>query len=881
MKKRSLPKFAFNPTWWVILPTTLATFVFVAAIYFLFVPEFERQIMAEKVAAASDLTSVAVEAIRSYHREAESGRFDLDTAKTRALSRLQSLRYGADGKNYFWVQTADPIMIMHPYMPELNGVDLSDFTLQSGRRVFVEFAEAAQEPGGGHVQYYWQYKDDESIQGEKVSHLRPYAPWGWIVGTGVYLDDVAPQLAVMRNRLIFFAAVPLALCTLLGLIAARNSLRQEQGRRLAKAAEAEAVSLYQSLFESAHDAFILFENNRIISANQSAAAMFHCDLSQLMGMTGEALSAPCKDDEQSIAQFLEGSRPAGDGGTSVPLECRARRMGGEVFDASVTLTEVAFNGRKVVLALIRDITERKRAEEHLERLAVMVEQTGEYVVISDDEERIIYANPAFERGTGFQLSEIMGETPRFLKSGKTPVEVYIDMWRNLTTGKIWRGRMYNMRKDESEYLADLTIAPLKSPAGKVFGYAALQRDVSREVDLESQVRQLQKLEALGTLAGGIAHDFNNVLSGIMNFAVLGQQDAEPGHPCHDEFTAILQAGSRAKELVRRILLFSRQSKGEGEEEKVTVPAPIARECISMLERSIPATIQIRAEIDDQCPSIPCDSTQFHQVLMNLCTNAYQAMEEDGGTLDVVLKPARIQGNGTQRVADLKAGDYVLLSVSDTGCGMTDAVKERIFDPYYTTKEEGKGTGLGLATVHGILKRCGGAIRVHSVLHEGTQFQLYWPVAVAADGVASAKKPAGARTIVQGAGERVLVVDDDGAIAKSAAMLLNRLGYEATAVEDPAQALELLRGDTSDFDLVITDKSMPGMSGIALADAVGAIRPGLPVLLMTGLLGPEIEEAVEQHHIAGVIRKPFSLEEITAQVRHALDAVRALEKDGCP
>lgn len=877
MKKRSLPQRTSNPAWWVILPTGLATLVFVAAIYLLFIPEFERQIMAVKVAAASDLTSVAIEAIRSYDREAEAGRIDLDTAKAQALNRLESLRYGADGKSYFWVQTAAPIMIMHPYMPELTGIDLSDFAIESGRRVFLEFAAAAQEPGGGHVRYYWQYKDDEDIQGEKVSHLRPYAPWGWIVGTGVYLDDVAPQLAAMRNRLILFAMAPLALCTLLGLLTARNSLRMEHGRRQAKAAETEAVSLYRSLFESAHDAFILFENNRIISANQSAAAMFHCDLSQLLGESGEFLSAPRKEGERSIRQFLEGHQFPDDSVASDAFEGRARRCDGEVFDVGVTLTEVTFNGRKVVLALVRDISERKRAEEHLERLAVMVEQTGEYVIISDDEERIVYVNPAFERGTGYVLSEIMGKTPRFLKSGTTPVEVYIDMWRSLTAGEIWRGRMFNKCKDGSEYLADLTIAPLKSPGGNTFGYAALQRDVSREVDLEKQVQQLQKLEALGTLAGGIAHDFNNVLSGIMNFAALGQQDAEPGRPGHDEFTAILQAGARAKELVRRILLFSRQD--DGAQDCVTAPAPIARECISMLERSIPATIQIRPDIEDESPSIACDSTQFHQVLMNLCTNAYHAMEKDGGTLDVVLKPTRIQSNGAHRVAGLEAGDYVLLTVRDSGCGMTDAVKERIFDPYFTTKEEGKGTGLGLATVHGILKRSGGAITVKSAPNKGTSFHLYWPVSKQTADTPGAPLPKQAMRL--GNGERILIVDDDAAIAKSATMLLNRLGYVATAMVDPGQALEFLREQATDIDLVITDKSMPGMSGIALADALRTMQPNIPVLLMTGMLGPDTEEAVEQHNIFSVFRKPFSLEEITTHVRHALDAARAPERDAAP
>ena len=365
---------------------------------------------------------------------------------------------------------------------------------------------------------------------------------------------------------------------------------------------------------------------------------------------------------------------------------------------------------------------------------------------------------------------------------------------------------------------------------------------------QAQLRQAQRIQSLGTLAGGIAHDFNNVLVAIGGNADLAAHVLSTGHPAHKYLKRIDQATRRAADLVKRILAFSRQQ----EPRRTSIGLqPVVEEVLTLLRATLPATIQIRTRIDADAPRVLADSSQIHQVLMNLGTNAAHAMGERGGLLEVRLQTVALDATAATIAPELHEGRYVKLSVSDTGCGMDRATLERIFEPFYTTKAPGHGTGLGLSVVHGIMKSHDAAITVDSQVGLGTTFHLYFPVV---DATVTDSVPPPAED-VQGHGEHILYVDDEEAIVYVATLILQRLGYHVTGSMDAIEALEDFRSRPHEFAAVVTDLSMPGLTGRDLARQVREIRPDIPLVLTSGYVSPEDAQAVQRLGAVDVILKP--------------------------
>jgi nitrogen-specific signal transduction histidine kinase/ActR/RegA family two-component response regulator len=381
-------------------------------------------------------------------------------------------------------------------------------------------------------------------------------------------------------------------------------------------------------------------------------------------------------------------------------------------------------------------------------------------------------------------------------------------------------------------------------------------------NLEKQLTQAQKMEAVGTLAGGIAHDFNNILSAIIGYTELSRMDAEPGSPLLDNLTQINTAGLRAKELVRQILTFSRQHETDIKPVQVSV---IAKEALKLLRASIPKTIEIRQHIISQAYT-QANATQIQQILMNLCTNAAHAMGMQGGILEVSLTDTMLDASAASQEISLPPGAYLRLSVSDTGCGMSPEVVQRIFDPYFTTKPKGEGSGLGMAVVHGIVRRYRGSIEVYSEEGKGTTVNVYLLRQMAAGEAESHPAPAPLPT----GRETVLLVDDEPQLVTIAEQMLTRLGYRVTACEDSLEALERFGADPDAFDLLVTDMAMPKMNGIEFARAVLAIRPGMPIVLCTGYSAGLTRENAEAIGIREVLMKPISMQALATSVRHAID-----------
>jgi PAS domain S-box-containing protein len=507
-----------------------------------------------------------------------------------------------------------------------------------------------------------------------------------------------------------------------------------------------------------------------------------------------------------------------------------------------------------------DITERKQVEKERGLLATAIEQAAESVIISARPGTIQYVNPAFEQLSGFTRKEIVGKNFRILKSDRHDESFYKEMWDVISSGEIWSGHITNRMKDNTLCEFETKISPVRDSSGEVVNFVSVSRDVTQEVALQAQLQQTQKMQAIGTLAGGIAHDFNNILAAVIGYTEIAIADVEKGGLLHDNLKEVLKAGERAKDLVNQILTFSRQSEQDLKPIKVAL---IVKEVLKLIRASLPATIEIDQDLKSNA-AVLGDYTKIHQVLMNLCTNAAHAMRKKGGVLNLSLADVELDADYAAKHFDIKPGLYLKLSVRDTGQGISSDLLGQIFDPFFTTKQQGEGTGMGLSVVHGIVKSHGGTISVYSEPGEGSIFNVYLPaIESSSEQKAREEKPVPTGT------ERILFVDDEQALVKMGKQLLEFLGYKVTTSTSSIEALELFKVQPDKFDLVITDLTMPNMTGDELAQKLMAIRPDIPVILCTGFSTKMTAEKTKKMGIRAFVLKPVIKQDIAETIRTVL------------
>lgn len=521
-------------------------------------------------------------------------------------------------------------------------------------------------------------------------------------------------------------------------------------------------------------------------------------------------------------------------------------------------------------AIVIEQQRTQRAEQETrDRYGHIVTSAIDAVITLDEELRVQVFNPAAERMFGCTQAQALNQPlDNFVQERHhTLLREYLSRsskdGATLGTTVPINGRHTN----GEEFPIEASISQTRLHGQNV--YTAILRDLTEKQksektrsQLESRLRQSQKMEAIGTLAGGIAHDFNNILGAVMLNIELARGELPAGHPSHEYLAALKTSSIRARDLVRQILAFSRQQE---QQRTVLRLERIVAEALKLVRAALPANIVINLHLCSDGPSIIADPTQLHQVLTNLSTNAAHAMRERGGELEIHQQSVTVTKEMAATSPDLQPGDYVELTVSDTGTGMTPEVLERIFDPFFTTKPLGEGTGLGLAVVHGIMKDHDGAIVVDSTPGKGTRFHLYFPAVDLPESTVNDPN----HPIPRGQGQRILVVDDEDALLKVNQRTLERLGYSVTAFTSPTVALEAFRMNPALFDLVITDLAMPGLSGVDLSRELKNFRPECPIIITTGYTASLDTQNVKSLGLAGIIFKPATPVTIGEMVHRAL------------
>jgi PAS domain S-box-containing protein len=527
-------------------------------------------------------------------------------------------------------------------------------------------------------------------------------------------------------------------------------------------------------------------------------------------------------------------------------------------------------------ALQLELTKRQVAEESLRKSEVLFRTVADFTYDWEywrgPDGRFYYNSPSCARITGYQAEDFFSD-PDLLEKITHPEDrgtIAGHLHDERESGEVRHLDFRILTRDGEERWIAHVCQPVYSPTGHNLGCRASNRDVTlqrkaeeEKAKMESQLRQTQKIEALGTLAGGIAHDFNNILSPIVMYTEIAMRDLPVDSPTRSYLDLVLKSSKRAADLVNQILSFSRQT----ERQRIFMQlGPIIKESLKLLRATFPSSIDLRQNIWADPDWVLADPTEVYQVVMNLCTNAAQALGDQGGVLEVGLDNVELTEGRSAFGIEIQPGPYVRLTVHDSGPGIAPAIVERIFEPYFTTKEKGQGTGLGLAVVHGIVKLCEGGITVDSEPGRGTTFEVFFPVMR----IEELTEPEAAGELPRGR-ESILVVDDEEDIVVAAKVLLEQLGYRVTAFTAGPEALEAFRARPDGFDLVLADQTMPHLSGLELAAELLKLKPGLPIIICTGYSETLTPEKVRSLGIRELLPKPLAPLQLAQSVRRELDA----------
>ena len=689
-------------------------------------------------------------------------------------------------------------------------------------------------------------------RGYRASATVPFRCQGKIIGA----------LSLYEGEPGFFSAEEKQLLAQIGkaISYSLDALAEQAGRKVVEVAVIASENRYRRLFEAAKDGILILnaETGRILDVNPF--------LTELLGYARETFIGKhlwelgfFKDIAASDAHFKELQAKDYIRYDDLPM----KTSDGRRIEVEFVSNAYLVNQYRVMQCNIRDITGRKRSEASLARLVMAVEQAAETIVITDTEGTMLYANPAFEKTTGYTRAEALGQNPRVLKSGRQDAEFYRQMWATIQRGEVWHGHFSNKRKDGKLFDEEATISPVRDATGKVVNYVAVKRDVTREMELEAQFRQAQKMEAIGQLAGGVAHDFNNLLAAIQMETDLLKFDGELSPDQSELVNAIAASVQRATAMTRQLLLFSRREVFQpGDLDVNEAVATTAK----MLKRMLGETIEMQLKLAAAPLFVHADAGMLDQVLMNLCVNARDAMP-GGGQLVLTTAGVELDELAVAQCVHARPGSFVCLSVSDNGGGIAPEILPQIFEPFFTTKAVGKGTGLGLATVFSIVQQHQGWINAYSEPGHGTTFRIYLPRLTGSIMLKSAPPLAALR----GGPETILLAEDDPALRLAVGKILVQLGYHILEAPNGIKALEVWQKHCGEISLLLTDLVMPdGMTGRDLALSLLQKNPKLKVIYMSGYSAEAVSKDFSFAEDVNFLTKPFPAHKLAQTIRDCLD-----------
>jgi PAS domain S-box-containing protein len=649
------------------------------------------------------------------------------------------------------------------------------------------------------------------------------------------------------------------------IIGFQGSTRDITRRKQAEKELRESERYLKALISASPVGLGLVVNRKLDWANETLYRMLGYEQGSLLGESTRILYADDEAFERTGKELYNGIEETGIGQAETSLV----RKDGTVFDCIIRVCSLERSDpAKGQIVSVTDISQIKIAYKQLieseEKFRTIFESAPDGYYQADTNGRFIDGNKTAEEITGYRKDELIGKS--FLDLNMLSSEDVARAVNLLNENMQGRGtgpdEFVLHRKDGHQVTVEIKTLPIKIRGKDVI--LGVARDISSKKNLENQLQQAQKMEAIGTLAGGIAHDFNNILGAIIGYTEIADLQAPEDTKVKASLKEVLKAGRRARDLVKQILAFSRK----GDHERIPMQiAPIIKEALKLLKSTLPSTIEIRHDIKGETGVVQAEPTQIHQILMNLCANAAHAMGEEGGVLEIAIDNVELGSSDSESgYFDIPPGNYLRLTVSDTGEGMPREVLERIFEPYYTTREKGEGTGLGLSVVHGIVKSYGGTITAYSEPGKGSTFHVYFPL-FQEKGEAPETEEI---TPIPTGNEHILFIDDEPVLVDLGKQMLNGLGYKVTTRTSSIEALELFKIKPGQFDLVITDMTMPHMTGEKLARELMKIRSDIPVIICTGYSEYISKEKANKMGIRAFIMKPLVMRDLANTVRKILD-----------
>lgn len=637
-------------------------------------------------------------------------------------------------------------------------------------------------------------------------------------------------------------------------------------RRRNEAEVARATELLRGVVEGTSDAiFVKDRDGRYLLLNEAMARYVGKSVEEVLGKSDTAVF-----DKEGARVVMTSDRLVMESNEARTIE---ERLGTSTGPRTFQTLKVPYrDGRGNVIGVIgvsRDITDQKQAEAALRLRDRAIQAVSQGILITDPNQPdnpIVFASAGFERITGYRAEEAIGRNSRFLQGKDTAPESLRELSAAIDEGRICSVEILNYHKDGTPFWNHLTVSPVLGPDGQIANFVGVQTDVTSRRRLEEQFRQAQKMEAVGQLAGGVAHDFNNLLTVINGYSDLMGGELAPDDPMREMLLEIHKAGERAGKLTRQLLTFSRRQVLETKQLNLNA---IVSDTEKMLRRLIGEDILLETRLDPQLGQIKADPGQMEQILLNLAVNSRDAMPR-GGRLTIETRSVRLGPSDRARFANIAAGSYILLEVRDTGCGMDEETQKRVFEPFFTTKGTGKGTGLGLATLHGIVIQSGGEVAVESKVGQGTTFKIYLPeISVSVlSGRAGESSP-----MLPSGNETLLLVEDETAVRVLTSRVLQGCGYRVLEASDGNDALRVAEHHSGPIDLLVSDVVMPHLGGRALAERLAVSRPECKVLFLSGYT----DDAVIRHGVLqdefAFLQKPFTPSSLAQKVRTVLDTLK--------